>query len=63
MQLGGNRRWVPLQTGKGKHSSPEPLCLICNELKQRDQNKAGSGDEKEQHFANCFMSFIALVCK
>ena len=57
MQLGGNRRWVPLQTGKGKHSSPEPLCLICNELKQRDQNKAGSGDEKEQHFST------SLVCK
>ena len=63
MQLGGNRRWVPQQTGKGEHSSPEPLCLICNEPRPRDQETTGSEDEKEQHFANCFMTFIALVCK
>ena len=49
MQLEGNRRWVPLQTGKGKHSSPEPLCLICNEPRPRDQETTNSGDEKEQH--------------
>ena len=41
----------------------EPLSLICNEPRPRDQETTGSGDEKEQHFANCLMTFIALVCK
>ena len=49
MQLGGNRRWVPLQTGKGKHSSPEPLCLICNEPRPREVAQAYY-ESPEQHY-------------